>query len=180
MIVWAGVSLHGKTQVDFIEHGTTIASNYYIEQIIESLIKYDIPHLFSGDIRKEIMLHQDSAPDHVAKDTISYMKEHNINVIMLHEWLPKSFNAASMDYSIRGVINERVRKHKVSIMKALKNAIKVEWENLEQDLIDNTLKCWAKRCRLIYYAHGSHIEHLLQQLLKNKRKKKICILFQNE
>ena len=44
----------------------------------------------------------------------------------------------------------------------LKTAIKVEWENLEQDIIDNALKSWAKRCRLIYYAHGSHIEHLLQ------------------
>ena len=109
-----------------------------------------------------MVLHQDSAPGHVAKNTISYMKEHNINVIMPHEWLPKSPDAAPMDYSIWGVMKERVRKHKVSTLKGLKNAIKVEWENLEQDIIDNALKSWAKRCRLIYYAHGSHIEHLLQ------------------
>ena len=81
---------------------------------------------------------------------------------MLHGWLPKSRDAAPMDYSIWSVMKERVRKHKVSTLKRLKNAIKVKWENVEQDIIDNALKSWAKRCRLIYYAHGSHIEHRLQ------------------
>ena len=42
-MVWAGVNSHGKTQVYFIEHEATITSKYYIEHIIESLIKYDIP-----------------------------------------------------------------------------------------------------------------------------------------
>ena len=162
VMVWAGVSSHGKTQVYFIEHGATITSKYYIEHIIEPLVKYDILQLFPGDMQKRMVLHQDSAPGHVAKNTISYMKEHNINVIMPHEWLPKSPDAAPMDYSILGVMKERVRKHKVSTLKGLKNAIKVEWESLEQDIIDNALKSWEKRCRLIYYAHGAHIEHLLQ------------------
>ena len=47
-----------------------------------------------------MVLCQDSAPGHVAKDTMSFMKEHNINVIMPHVWLPKSSDAAPMDYSI--------------------------------------------------------------------------------
>ena len=52
-MVWAGVSSHGKTQVYFIEHGTTITSKYYIEHIREPLIKYDIPQLFPGDMQKK-------------------------------------------------------------------------------------------------------------------------------
>ena len=48
----------------------------------------------------KMALHQDSGPGHVAKDTISYMKEHNIDVILLHEWLSKSRDAAPMDYLI--------------------------------------------------------------------------------
>ncbi|CAF4166284.1 unnamed protein product [Rotaria sordida] len=158
----AGVSAHGKTQLHFIEYGSTITSKYYIEHIIEPFIKYDIPRLFPGDARKIMILHQDSAPGHVAKVTLSYMKEHNIQVIAPHEWLPKSPDAAPMDYSIWGIMKERVRKHKVSTLNGLKNAIKQEWENLEQAVIDNVLENWSKCCRLIYYAHGSHIEHLLQ------------------
>ena len=106
--------------------------------------------------------HQDSAPSHVVNDTMSFMKKHNINVIMPHEWLPRGSNAAPIDYSKRGVVKERVRKNTISILKGLKDAMKVERENFEQDIIDNALKCRTKRCRLIYYAHRSLIEHLLQ------------------
>ena len=42
-MVWVSISSHGKMQVYFIEHGATITSKYYIEHIIEPLIKYDIP-----------------------------------------------------------------------------------------------------------------------------------------
>ena len=156
------MSAHGKIQLYFIKRGSTTTSRYYIEHIIEHFIKYDIPRLFPGDTRKKMVLHQDSAPGHLTKDTITHMKKNHIHVITLEEWLSESPDAAPMDYSIWGIMKERVRKHKVSTLKGPKNAIKVEWENLEQDVIDNALKSWAKRCRLIYYAHGSHIEHLLQ------------------
>ena len=39
-----------------------------------------------------------------------------------------------MDYSIWGVMKERVRRHKVSTLKGLKNAIKVEWKTLSKIL----------------------------------------------
>ena len=45
-MVWADVSTHGKLELRFIEHGSTIISRYYIEHIIEPFIKYDIPRLF--------------------------------------------------------------------------------------------------------------------------------------
>ncbi|CAF3321268.1 unnamed protein product [Rotaria sp. Silwood2] len=162
VLVWACVSTHGKTQLHFVEHGSTITSGYYIEHIIEPFIKFDIPRLFPGDTQKKMILHQDSAPGHAAKGTLSYMKEKKIQVITPTEWLPKSPDAAPMDYSIWGILKERVRKHKVSTLNGLKNALKQEWANLEQDVIDHALENWPKRCRLIYYGHGSHIEHLLQ------------------
>ncbi|CAF4310124.1 unnamed protein product, partial [Rotaria magnacalcarata] len=90
VMVWAGVSSHGKTQVYFIEHGATIANKYYIEHIIEPLIEYDIPRLFSDDMQKKRMLHQDSVPGNVTKYTISNMKEHNINVIIPLDSLPNN------------------------------------------------------------------------------------------
>ena len=84
-MVWAGVSSHGKAQVHFIEHEATITSDDYVERIIEPPIKYHVPCLFLGDIQKKRVLHQDSAPGHVGKVTISFMKEHNMNVIMPYE-----------------------------------------------------------------------------------------------
>ena len=88
-----------------------------MEHIIQLLITYNMPHLFPDDIQKKMALHQDSAPSgHVEKDTMSFMKEHNINV---HEWLPKSPYSAPMDYSIWDIMKERVRKHKMSTLKRL-------------------------------------------------------------
>jgi len=109
-----------------------------------------------------MVLHRDNAPVPKAKGTLAYLKEQKIPVITLEEWLSKSPDATPVDYSIWGILKERVRKHKVSTLNGLKNAVKQEWENLEQDVINHALKSWLKRCRLIYYAHGSHIEHLLQ------------------
>ncbi|CAF4071861.1 unnamed protein product [Rotaria sp. Silwood1] len=145
VMIWAGVCASGKTQLHFIEQGATITSEYYIEHILRPFIKYDVPRLFPGNKIKEMVLHHDNAP-----------------VITPEEWLPKSPDAAPMDYSIWGILKQRARKHNVSTLNGLKNAIKHEWENLEQDVINNALKEWPKRCRLIYYAQGSHIEHLLQ------------------
>jgi hypothetical protein len=162
VLVWAGVSARGKTRLHFMERGSTINSRYYIDQILKPFIEFDIPRLFPGDERKKLVFHQDSAPGHAAKQTIAFLKEQKVQVVTPDEWLPKSPDAAPMDYSIWGILKDRVRKHKVSTLNGLKNAIKQEWENLEQNVIEQVLETWPKRCRLIYYAHGSHIEHLLQ------------------
>ena len=61
-----------------------------------------------------MVLYQDKAPGHVGKDTISFIKKHNINVIMSHKSLPKSPGAARMGYSIRDAMKERVRKHRIN------------------------------------------------------------------
>ena len=73
------------------------------------------------------------------------------SVLVLHQWI--------IQY---GVYERTSTKAQSVNTERTKNAIKVEWENLEQDIIDNALKSWPKRCRLIYYVQGSHIEHLLQ------------------
>ena len=161
-MVWADVSTHGKSELRFIEHGSTIISRYYIEHIIEPFIKYDIPRLFPGDRQKGMILNQDSAPGHVAKETLTYMKEHNIQIITPDQWLPKSSDTARMNYSICRIAKERVRKCKMSTLNGLKNVIKQEWEKLEQNVIDDALESYPKRCTLIYYANRSHREHLLQ------------------
>ena len=67
-----------------------------------------------------------------------------------------------MNYSIWEITKERVRKRKMSTLNGLKNVIKQEWEKLEQNVIDDALESYPKRCTLIYYANGSHGEHLLQ------------------
>ena len=74
-------------------------------------------------------------------------------------------------------MKEQVRKHKMSTVKELKNATKVELENLEQDLFDNALKCWTTRCRLIYYPHDPISNIFCNNYLKSKRRKRFVLCF---
>ena len=76
--------------------------------------------------------------------------------------MPKSPDAAPMDFAIWGILKRRLQKRKIYILAGLKRALRDKWRKLEQLVINKTLESWPKRCRLIYNLHGSQIEHLLQ------------------
>jgi hypothetical protein len=99
--------------------GATITSRCYIDEILKPFIEYDIPRLFPGGERRKLVYQQDSAPGHTANDTIQFLKEQRISFVKSEERPPKSPDAAPMDYSIWGILKERVRKHKVSTLMGL-------------------------------------------------------------
>jgi hypothetical protein len=76
--------------------------------------------------------------------------------------MPKSPDAAPIDFGIWGILKHRLQKRKIYTLSGLKKALKQEWQKLEQSTINKTLASWPRRCRMIYYAHSSQIEHLLQ------------------
>ena len=76
--------------------------------------------------------------------------------------MPKSPDAAPMDFGIWGILKRRLQKRTVNTITGLKRALMDEWRKLDQETINKTLASWPKRCRMIYYCHGSQIEHLLQ------------------
>ena len=85
-----------------------------------------------------------------------------MNFIDRDEWMPKSPDAAPMDFGIWGILKRRLHKRNVTSVIGLKKALKDEWGKLDQIIINKTLESWPKRCRLIYACHENHIENLLQ------------------
>ena len=71
-------------------------------------------------------------------------------------------DCAPMDYGIWGILKRRLQKRSIYTLNGLKRALKDEWNKLEQSYINKTLASWPKRFRMVYYCHGSQIEHLLQ------------------
>jgi hypothetical protein len=76
--------------------------------------------------------------------------------------MPKSSDAAPMDFGIWGVLKRRLQKRQINMLVGLKRALKDEWRKLDKETTNKALKSCPKRCRIIYNCHGSHIEHLLQ------------------
>lgn len=161
-MAWAAVCFNGKTAIRIIDKGTKVNADFYIRNVLRPFLDKDVPRLFPGDTKRHMVFHQDSASSHTAKATLNYLKSRGIKFITPEEWMPKSPDAAPMDYGIWGVLKRKLQKRTINSLRGLKKALKQEWAKLDQNLIIKTLQSWPKRCRMIYYCHGSHIEHLLQ------------------
>ena len=99
---------------------------------------------------------------HVSKKTIAFLDASRINYVKLEEWMPKSPDAAPMDYSIWGYLKEKLNKQKIETLDQLKKKISYQWQKLDQIYIDKVLANWPKRIYLILKARGFHIEHRLK------------------
>lgn len=160
-MAWAGVSYRGKTEIRFIDKGTKVNSKYYIDKVLKPFLKKDVPRLFPEG-SKRMVFHQDSASSHTSKQTLKFLKDNKVKFVKPEEWMPKSPDAAPMDFGIWGILKRRLQKRTINTLRGLKRALRDEWWKLDQKTINKTLESWPKRCRLIYGCHGSQIEHLLQ------------------
>jgi hypothetical protein len=153
-MVWAGISKRGKTKLYFVDPGAKVNSDYYISHILKPFLRYDVKKLYpDGDY----IFHQDSAPAHVSKMTCAWM-EPRMPFLKKEEVMPKSPDAAPMDYFVWGWMKRKLNKIEVHDMTGLKKALKKVWRQLPQEMIDNALKSWPERVHDIYKAKGHHIE----------------------
>ena len=162
-VLWCGLVLviTKKTSLRIINKGVKVNSDYYIGHVLKTFIEKDVPRLFPGRAR-EMVFHQDSASSHTARKTLDFLQKRRVQYITPPEWMPKSPDCARMDYGIWGILKHRLQKRFIYTLNGLKRAPKDEWNKLEQSCINKTLASWPKRCRMVYYCHGSQIEHLLQ------------------
>lgn len=155
VMVWIGISAKGCTQVRFVKPGAKINSDYYIEKILKPFIRKDIPKLYPN---RDFLFHQDSAPSHVSKKTLKFLRDNNIPFITPSEWMPNSPDCAPLDYFFWGYLKNRVNQRKFRTISGLKKVIVEEVKKIPQSIINKALKSWSRRRRQIYYNKGLHIE----------------------
>jgi transposase len=105
VLVWVGISANGCTQARFVERGAKVNSDYYIKNVLKPFLTRDIPKLYpNGDY----LFHQDSAPSHVSKKTLNYLRSMNVPFITPEQWLPNSPDVAPLDYFFWGYLKNRI------------------------------------------------------------------------
>ena len=162
-MVWAGVSYYGKTSLRIINKGVKVNADYYIGHVFKSFIEKDVPRLFPGRAR-EMVFHQDSASSHTARKTLDFLQKRRVQYITPSEWMQKRALTVPRWIMASGVsLKCRLQKRSKYTLNGLKRALKDEWNKLEQSYINKTLASWPKLCRMVYYCHGSQIEHLLRR-----------------
>jgi len=96
----------------FIDKKTKVDSNYYVNKILKPFIEKDVPRLYPDHQRSNMIFHQDSAASHTSKKTLDFLDRSGIKYVKPTEWMPKSPDAAPMDFFIWGILKRRLQKRK--------------------------------------------------------------------
>ena len=77
-------------------------------------------------------------------------------------WPPNSPDLNPLDYAMWGPLESNIfRGEKIREVDHLKRNIVREWENVSQEMIDNSIDRFRKRLHAVIRAEGGHFEHLL-------------------
>lgn len=105
LLVWAGISYHGKIHLEILKEGENMTGDRYrrlIKEVVYPKAKMFYPKIVhNGGIRRiltNMILQQDGATCHTANATISLLKKIRLNYIKKTEWPPKSPDLNPCDY----------------------------------------------------------------------------------
>jgi len=123
VMVWAGVSLHTKTDLVII-HGNLNAVRYQQEV----LLPVAIPHLRAGE--RGMVLLQDGAPAHTPRAMQALLQQQNVRLL---PFPPKSPDLNVIEH-IWDELDRRVRRRPVAplTLRELEHALVEEWRNIPQ------------------------------------------------
>jgi len=158
IMVWAGISLNGKTNIYFAEPGVKISADYYISNILKPFIEKDLKSLYPNN---NGILQQDSAPSHTSSKTLNFLEIQNVKFIPPYMWTPNSPDNTPCDYWLWSELDRRISYRKARTIKGLKKVLKDEFEKIPQESIKKAFLAWPTRCKNIYKANGGNIENFI-------------------
>ena len=104
LMVSVTVSSLGATQLHFLEPGVKVNGDYYRNTVLLNVLLLDICSVF-GDY---CVFQKDGAPAHRARDTVTMLQRETPEFIPPEMWPPNSPDLNPMNYSIWGMLQERV------------------------------------------------------------------------
>lgn len=156
VMVFAGVSLNGKSRLTFVDEGATVDSRYYINRILPPALT-DC-RIQIGD---QFIFMQDGAPPHTAIATQEYLLQHAPGFITKNQWPPHSPDLNPMDYGIWQALSQKVYANHNRNIDELKRNITRCWNQLSRRYISSVVRQFRRRLELVVQQQGGIIEHKL-------------------
>lgn len=154
-MVTVAVSSLGCTSIHFIEPAVKINGDYYRNTVLRQMLLPDIRYI-SGDT---FVLQQDSAPAHRARATVEFLTRETPEFIPPELWPPNSPDLHPVDYSVWGILQERVYRTRVADLDELKRRLQTEWANMDHSITVAAIRQWRRRLTACVRADGGHFEH---------------------
>lgn len=135
----------------FIESAVRINSRYYINNVLESVVKQEGARMYPDG---NWTFQQDSARAHKAKITQAWCKRNLPDFISTSEWPPSSPDLNPLDYSIWDILESRVNATRHTSLDSLKATLLREWSNLSMRDIRAAIDAYLKRLSRVIQAKG--------------------------
>jgi len=116
-MVSVGISKLDFTDLIFVYPGVKINGGYYRNMLLSQQL-LSVMCDVSGDF---LILQQDSAPAHRARDTLRFFDQSTPAFISQDLWPPNSTDLNPVDYKIWGDVQQRVHESQLHSINTLKN-----------------------------------------------------------
>lgn len=151
VMVWGGICLGARTELVLIENGSLTAHRY----VTEILEPYVMP--FAPLIGQNFILMHDNARPHTARIVSSYL--HEVGITQMN-WPARSPDMNPIEHAW-DILGRRVRRRNPAPtnVEELKLALKVEWDNLPQEIIDSLIQTMGNRIQALLRARGGNTRY---------------------
>ena len=155
VMVWGGVTSHGKTPLFFVKPSVKINNEVYRKEILEDVL---LPWSKRHFGNQYWIFQQDSAPSHRAKTTQDWCAENLPSFISAEEWPPYSPDLNPMDYSVWSVLEWKACSTPHKSLASLQQSLKVAWKKIDNDMLRGIVEKFPERLEAVVKAKGSYIE----------------------
>ena len=150
-MVWAGISMHGKTDLHIIKNGTLTAVPY-VNEILDVYVRP-----YAGAIGADFILMDNNARPHRAYITIQYIED---ATIVRMDWPARSPDLNPIEHAwdmLQKVFS--ARPVWPTTVPQLRTALQEEWARLPQQQLSRLISSMWRQCQTVIDAHGHHARY---------------------
>lgn len=155
VMVWWGVSYHGVTKLHFCEKGVKTSAKVYQETILNDVVKPLSDTLF---LNIPWTFQQDSAPDHKARTTQTWLADNVPDFIKADDWPSSSPDLNPLDYKLWSVLEDIACSKRLHNLESLKISLERAVANFPMDVVRKSIDDWPERLKACVKAKGAHFE----------------------
>ena len=151
VMVWAGISAQGKTDLHVIDNGTLTALRY-INEILDVYVRP-----YTGAVGENFILMDDNARAHRARITDQYLEQ---ATIVRMEWPARSADLNPIEHAwdmLKTAVSSRPVQP--ASVQELTQALLEEWDQIPQYKIRRLISSMGRRCQAVIEARGHHTRY---------------------
>ena len=152
VMVWAGISAQGKTNLHVIDNGTLTMALRYVNEILDVYVRP-----YADAVGENFILMDDNARAHRASITDHYLEQ---ATIVCMEWPARSPDLNPIEHAW-DILQTAVSSRPVqpASVQELRQALLEEWDQIPQYKIRRLISSMRRRCQVVIEAQGHHTRY---------------------